>query len=78
MKVKSLSIENIGAVEKFHVDLNLPLILFYGQIKQGKTTILNAVRWAFGGAFPADVITHGKDSGSIRLDFVVEGGKVTT
>lgn len=69
MKVKSLSIENIGPLGSVHVDFNLPLILFYGQIMQGKTTILNAVRWAFGGSFPSDIITHGKDAGSIRLDF---------
>ena len=69
MKVKSLSIRNIGAIASTDIPFNQPLLLFYGQIRQGKTTILNAVRWAFGGAFPAGVLTEGADSGSIRVEF---------
>ena len=80
MKVKKLTIKNIGIIEDIEIPANQPLILFYGEICQGKTTILNAVRWACGGQFPADIIRHGAteayvaletDSGSIRREWYV-------
>jgi DNA repair exonuclease SbcCD ATPase subunit len=69
MKIKQLKIKNIGLISDETIEFNKPLILFYGDIKQGKTTILNAVRWAFGGSFPADIIRHGAQEASIELVF---------
>jgi predicted ATP-dependent endonuclease of OLD family len=69
MKVKSLTIKNIGMIADAFITLNKPLILFYGEIQQGKTTLLNAVRYVFGGSFPEDIIRHGEKEASIRLDF---------
>jgi hypothetical protein len=69
MKIKQLKIKNIGLISDETIEFNKPLILFYGDIKQGKTTILNAVRWAFGGSFPADIIKHGEQEASIELVF---------
>jgi hypothetical protein len=69
MKIQKLTITNIGMIENEVIPTESPLILFYGQIKQGKTTILNAIRYAFGGAFPADLLKHGQAEGKIRLDF---------
>ena len=49
-------------------------------MKQGKTTILTAVKLLFGGPFPADIIRHGEtsahvaltwDGGSLRREFYV-------
>ena len=74
MKIKSLHIVNIGLIADETVECNQPLILFYGAIKQGKTSFLNAVRWAFGGPFPTDILRHGQPEGLIRLDF--EGGSL--
>jgi len=74
MKVKRLIIKNVGLIADTTIELNKPLILFYGEIRQGKTTILNAVRWAFGGAYPADIIRHGQDDARVTLEF--EGGSI--
>jgi hypothetical protein len=75
MKVKSIQIKNIGLIESETIEFNKPLILFYGEIRQGKTTILNCVRWVMGGAFPADILRHGSQEGGIRLDF--DTGSIT-
>jgi DNA repair exonuclease SbcCD ATPase subunit len=75
MKVTKLTIHNIGKIGDTVVKLDKPLILFYGEIRQGKTTILNAVRWVCGGEFPSDIITHGKDEAHIELEF--DGGMIS-
>jgi recombinational DNA repair ATPase RecF len=69
MKIKSLTISNIGLIKSETIKIDKPLILFYGDIKQGKTTILNCIRWAFGGTFPKDILTHGEEEGFIELQF---------
>jgi DNA repair exonuclease SbcCD ATPase subunit len=67
MKIKSLEIKNIGLIKTETIIFDKPLILFFGEVMQGKTTILNAVRWCFGGSFPSDIISHGEDTASIKL-----------
>lgn len=69
MKALSLHIKNIGLVTDEVIEINQPLILFYGDIKQGKTTILNCFKWVCGGAFPDDIIQHGKNDASIDFKF---------
>lgn len=69
MKAQSLTIKNIGLITEETIEINLPLILFFGDIKQGKTTILNCFKWVCGGAFPDDIIQHGKDEGAIDFGF---------
>ena len=75
MKVKQLIIKNIGIIEDGIIELDKPLILFYGEIKQGKTTVLNAVKWVFGGSYPSDIIRHGAKEASVKLVF--ENGSIT-
>jgi DNA repair exonuclease SbcCD ATPase subunit len=75
MKVKRLVIKNIGKIADCKIELNKPLILFYGEIMQGKTTILNSVKWCFGGSFPDDIIRHGYDEASVSLEF--DGGSIS-
>lgn len=75
MKVKSVSIRNVGKIEEADIEFNKPLLLFYGEIKQGKTTILNAIRFVFGGAFPSDIIRHGAEECSVCLTF--DNGSIT-
>lgn len=75
MKVLSLVIKNIGLIEDCTIAFDKPLILFFGDIQQGKTTILNAVRWCFGGAFPADILRHGTEEGFINLN--LSDGSIT-
>lgn len=69
-KITKLTIRNIGALEDVTLELNKPLLLFYGDIRQGKSTILNSLRWNFGGPFPDDVIRHGAEEAAIRIDFI--------
>jgi DNA repair exonuclease SbcCD ATPase subunit len=76
MKANKLTIENIGMIEKEVIPINNSLIIFYGEIRQGKTTILNAVRWVLGGGFPEDIIRHGQQSASIQLEAVQDGKPV--
>ena len=75
MKLKTLTIRNVGLIADTVIQLDKPLLLFYGEIRQGKTTILNAVRWVFGGSFPSDIIRHGEKEASVELAF--EGGLVS-
>jgi len=74
MKATYLKIKNIGLIADVTIQLDKPLILFYGEIRQGKTTILKAVRWAFGGSFPQDIIRHGEKEAFVELGF--SGGLV--
>lgn len=67
MKIRSLEVKNIGILGDVKIEVQKPLNLFYGDIRQGKTTILNAVRWAFGGEFPADIIRHGEEEAHIEI-----------
>lgn len=69
MQIKSLEIINIGMIEKEVIKFDKALNLFYGDVRQGKTTILNAIKWCFGGSFPDDIIKHGEKKASIGLYF---------
>lgn len=68
MKVKKVTIKNIGPIESMELVFDKALMLFYGEIRQGKTTILNAIRWCFGGSFPEDIIRHGEKEGSVEIE----------
>lgn len=69
MKPTKLKISNIGIVGDETIDINKPLIIFYGEVKQGKSTILKAVQWVCGGEFPSDILKHGAKEGHIELQF---------
>ena len=59
MKLKSIQIKNIGLLKDVYMEINTPLVLFYGDIMQGKTTILKAIKYCLGGTFPEDILSHG-------------------
>lgn len=69
MKAKRLIIKNIGLIADETIEIDKPLILFYGDIRQGKTTILNSVKWLFGGSYPDDIIRHGEKEASVKMLF---------
>jgi len=75
MKVTKLTVTNIGIVKDAAIEINKPEIVFYGDIKQGKSTLLNAVRWVCGGAFPDDIIRHGQIEASVQLEGTETDGK---
>lgn len=68
MKVSKLTVRNIGIIQDAEIPIDKPEIVFYGDIKQGKSTLLNAVRWVCGGAFPDDIIRHGETEASVQLE----------
>lgn len=74
MRVNKLKIQNIGKISNEEIIIDKPLIIFWGDVKQGKSTIINSVRWVCGGEFPADVIKHGEAEALIELHF--EGGMI--
>ena len=69
MKLKTIEITNIGSIEHSVVEIDKPLVLFFGDIKQGKTTHLNSIKWLLGANPPKDLIKHGETTASIRLEF---------
>ena len=69
MKIQKLVINNIGIIGNETIEFNKPLNLFYGDVRQGKTTILNAIKLCFGGGFPDDIIKHGEKKASVELHF---------
>ncbi|MGC8495058.1 MAG: AAA family ATPase [Syntrophobacteraceae bacterium] len=69
MKVKKLAIKNIGIIADTTLELDQPLILFYGDLMQGKSTLLNAIKYAFGGSYPSDIIRHGEQEASVAIWF---------
>lgn len=76
MKIKSLEIKNIGMVEDQKIEINKNLNLFYGQTKQGKSTIaIKSIQMLLGTGFPDDVIRHGEKEGSITM--VLENGSIS-
>lgn len=75
MRVTNLTVKNIGIIKDSELPIDKPEIVFYGECKQGKSTILNAVRWAFGGAFPADILRRGQTEAFVQLEGTDSDGK---
>lgn len=69
MRIKRLVVKNIGLLADVDLVLDKPLNLFFGDLRQGKSTILNAVRWSFGGTFPSDIVRHGQEEAKVILEF---------
>lgn len=74
MKITTLQVHNIGPVADSKIEFNKPLIILYGEIRSGKSTHLNSVRWVLGGAYPSDIIRHGEKEAFIELGF--DGGVI--
>jgi len=74
MKARRLVIKNIGIVADVDLAIDKPLILLFGDLRQGKTTILNAFKWCLGGSFPTDIIRHGQKEASVLFEFDDESG----
>lgn len=75
MRAQKIIIKNIGLIASETIEFNKPLLLFYGDIRQGKSTILNAVKWVLGAEWPKDIIRHGQKEASIEFEF--DTGTVT-
>jgi len=74
-----LQVENIKKIK--YLDLKLDpkgeLIKVEGPNDAGKSSLLDAIRYAFeGGEIPKDVITHGENKGTVRIE--TSGGWIIT
>ena len=69
MKINKILISNIGAISDANIPIKNGLNIFFGDVKQGKTTILNSIRWVCGGTYPKDILKHGEDDGFIHIFF---------
>lgn len=68
-KLIEIDLKNIGKIQNIKEAINKPLTIFYGDIKQGKSTILKAFVWGCGGPFPSDILRHGSRYGHIKSTF---------
>jgi len=73
IKATRLIIQNIGLIRDETIELNQPLMLFYGNVRQGKTTLLNAFKYAVGAPWPEDIISHGEEEASVTFEFEEDG-----
>lgn len=69
MKLLKIEIKNIALHENTVININKPLTVLFGDVEQGKTTVLNVVRWALGCVVPDNVIKEGCTEGEIFLTF---------
>ena len=86
MKATRLQVKNIGILkDNIDIPIDKPLIIFYGDIRQGKSTILNSITLLFGGSFSNDIIRHGQkdafveltlENGYIRREFYIDKNNV--
>lgn len=75
MKAKKLTVKNLRLISDAELEFNKPLILLYGDIMQGKTTFLDAIKILFTAGFPDDLIQHGKKGAYIQLE--LENGSIS-
>ena len=70
MKIKKLSIENILRLTNVEISPEGNIVLVTGQNEQGKSSVLEAIVMALGGAkkHPDDPVHHGADEGEIVID----------
>ena len=73
MKATRLRVQNVGIIEDATIEIDKPLLIFYGEVMQGKSTILNSLKWVMGGSFPDDIIRHGESEASIQFEAIEDG-----
>ena len=69
MKLLKIEIKGIAKHEDTTIVIDKPLTIIFGDVEQGKTTILNVVRWGLGCIVPDKVIKEGCTEGDIFLTF---------
>lgn len=77
MKPTKFRAKNIGILEDVEFYFDKPLILFYGDIMQGKTTILDSIRFLAGGkavSIPKNLIREGQNEAFIEI--LLENGRI--
>jgi len=75
MKIKELRIKNLRKISDATLKFDKPLICLYGEVQQGKSTFLDAIKILFSAGFPTDLIQHGKTEALIQL--ILENGEIS-
>lgn len=70
MKIIKLSAENIKRLKAIEITPDGPVVKISGRNAQGKTTVLDSIWWALGGAkaIQEEPIRHGAHQGTIQLE----------
>ena len=81
MLLKSIKLSNIRSYVYQKIDFPLGSLLLSGDIGSGKSTILLALEFALFGSNPSELpasslMRHGKNEGSVELNFELEGKNV--
>ena len=69
MKPIELVIHNIGIIKDVTIPLTKDGVIIAGEVKQGKTTVLNSIKYLFGTSYPSDIIRHGESEAMIKVTF---------
>ena len=76
MKLESLSVKNIRSMKNLELDFPESVMLFFGDIGSGKSSVLKAIEFAlFGtmGELPgSSLLRRGEKKGSVELEFTLE------
>ena len=67
-RVTRLVIQNLGIIEDIDVSIDKPLFFFFGDVRQGKSTILYAVQFLSGGGLRDGILRDGQMEGLVRLE----------
>jgi DNA repair exonuclease SbcCD ATPase subunit len=70
LRIVSMTAENIKRLKAVHITPSGSLVVIAGRNKQGKTSVLDAIWWAIGGArnVQASPIRNGEERASIKVD----------
>jgi len=69
MKLLKIEIKGIAKHADTTIVIDKPLTIIFGDVEQGKTTVLNVVRWGLGCIVPDKVVKEGCTEGDIFLTF---------
>ncbi len=81
MQLKRIKIENIRSIKKEEIDLPPSIILFYGDIGSGKSSVLKAIEFALFGALTAadlkadSILRRGENKATVELEFSIDGNE---
>lgn len=81
MLLKSIKLSNIRSYLNQKIDFPIGSLLLSGDIGSGKSTILLAIEFALFGSKPSELpasslLRHGKNEGSVELNFELEGKNI--
>ena len=81
MLLKSIKLNNIRSYLNQKIDFPIGSLLLSGDIGSGKSTVLLAIEFALFGSKPSELpasslLRHGKNEGSVELNFGLEGKNI--